>query len=320
MDNQYRLIKYHQKKLNESENREVEKWLAESESNEKEYEQYVSLWLAAKQSKVLHNLNMDHDWNLILRIANGKPKLLNKAITYALRIAAILVIAFGVYWFSDYTIFKPEYQYVKNEWKNKVKTITLDDGSTVSLNYMASLHYPKHFSRKERKIKLQGNAFFNVARNEAKPFRVETPISMVQVLGTSFDVDASVNKSMVTVTSGKVKVSNKADQNSFVELLPNEQAIQNGNSLQKNTVSAQNFIGWKTGKYLFKNESLLQVMTLLERRFHFSFHFADRELKLRELTAEFNGENLNDIIEIIQLSCQVRINLESNNLTISKNE
>jgi len=320
MDNQYLLIKYHQKELTKDKNREIEKWLAESDSNKKKYEQHVSIWQAAQQSKLLTTVNVEHEWNLILREADIKPNRLNKVIAHGLRIAAVLLIAFGVYWFSENTIFKQKYQYVENESIDNVKTITLEDGTTVSLNYKASLYYPKRFSRNERKIKLEGNAFFNVTPNKTKPFRVETSISMVQVLGTSFDVDAANHKTMVTVTSGKVQVSNKTDQNTFVDLLPNEQAIQTANKLYKNKVSAHNFIGWKTGKYLFKNESLVNVITLLEKRFHFSYDFTKDELKTRELTAEFNGENLNDIIEIIQLSCQVRINHESNKLTISKNE
>ncbi len=320
MDNQYLIIKYYKKEVNEDEKCEVENWLAKSDSKTKEYEQYVSIWEAAQQSKLLNNVNIEYDWNLILSKADIKPKFLNKVITYGLRIAAVFLLAFGIYWTSQNTILKPEYQYVQNEWANKVKTVTLEDGTIVSLNYKAGLYYPKHFSQKARKVKLEGNAFFNVARNESKPFRVETPISMVQVLGTTFDVDATNNKTMVTVTSGKVKVENKSEQSIFVELLPNEQAIQSVNTLDKNTVASENFIGWKTGKYLFKNESLLEVITLLERRFHFAYQFTSNELKTRELTAEFNGENLNDIIKIIQLSCQVRINLESNKLTISKNE
>ena len=320
MDNQYRLIKYHKNELSENEKHEIENWLSQSKSNRKEFEQYVSIWHAAQQSKVLHSLNLNLEWNQILHKTEYKSKMRTNAISYALRIAAVLIISFGVYWFSDYTFFKPQYQYVKNEWKNKVKTVTLEDGTIVALNFNAGVYYPKHFNRKERKIKLKGNAFFDVVRNESKPFLVETPMSLVKVLGTSFDVDAESNKTIVSVTSGKVKVSNKVDQNIFVELLPNEQAIQNDNNLKKYTVSAQNFIGWKTGRYLFENKSLFDVITLLERQFHFSFHFMDNELKKQKLTAEFNGENLNDIIEIIQLSCQVRINLESNKLTICKNE
>ncbi|TKG95597.1 FecR family protein [Puteibacter caeruleilacunae] len=320
MDNQYQLIKHYQNKLSENEKYKVEGWLKESTNNQEEYEYCVIIWEAAQQSKPLQKLNIEHDWNLILSKANRKPKRLNKIIKYGLQIAAVFLIIFGAYWFSNNTIYKSEYQYVQNEWRNKVKTITLVDGSTVSLNYKAGLYYPKRFNGHERKIKLEGNAFFNVARNKSKPFRVETPISMVQVLGTSFNVDATNNKTIVTVKSGKVQVTNKIDDTSNVKLLPNEQGIQDRNGIYKKHISTQNYIGWKTGKYSFENESLLEVITLLEKRFHFSFLFLDNDLKTRELTAEFNGENLKDIIEIIQLSCQVRINLESNKLTISKNE
>ena len=246
--------------------------------------------------------------------------MLHRSIRVGLRVAAVLVIALGVYWFSGDNVFNTKYQYVQNDWKDKVKIITLEDGTTVSLNYMAGLYYPKHFNHNKRKIKLEGNAFFDVARDESKPFVVETPLSMVQVLGTSFNVDAESHKTIVTVASGKVKVANKIDQNSGVVLLPDEQAIQDGDSWHKKQVVSRNFIGWKTGNYIFENTSLSEVMNLLEKRFHFSTHFSDNKLKSRELTAEFNKQSLKDIIEIIQLSCQVRINLESNKLTISKYE
>lgn len=115
-------------------------------------------------------------------------------------------------------------------------------------------------------------------------------------------------------------MSNKLNENVFVELIPNEQAIHEGDEVQKSKVEIDNYLSWRTGAFSFKNHTLIEVMNILERRFHFEYQFENEELMSRELTSDFNGESLDDIIEIIQLSCQVRINLKSNQLIISENE
>ncbi len=320
MDNLYLLIKYHQKEVSADEKILVENWLSESDEHQKEYEQYIEIWSASQKVKVLENINTELEWKQITSKAKVKQLPQNRTFGFWLRIAAVLVLMFGSYWFLQDKLLEPKYLLVQNESKDQIKVVKLADGTKVTLNYQANLHYPKHFKRKSRNVKLEGNAFFNVAKNKEKPFTIETSKSLVEVLGTSFDVQADQNKTIVTVATGKVRVSNKLNESVFEEIIPNEQAIHEGDEVQKSKVEVDNYFSWRTGAFSFKNHSLIEVMNILERRFHFEYQFKNDNLMSRELTADFSGESLDEIIEIIQLSCQVRINLKSNQLIISENE
>ncbi len=320
MDNLYLLIKYYQKRVNADEKLLIENWLSESDSNKKKYEQYIEVWNASNKVKFLKNINYESEWEYIINKAKVKRISLKKTYGFWLRIAAVIAFMLGSYWILQDKLFEQKYLMVQNDSKDELKLVTLEDGTKVTLNYQANFYYPKHFKKKNRKVKLEGNAFFSVAKNKEKPFSIETEMTLIEVLGTSFDVQADQKKTIVTVATGKVRVFNKSDKNIFVELIPNEQAIQEGDEIQKNLIYGENYFGSKTGSFRFKDHSLIEVMNILERRFHFNYHFENEDLKLRELTADFNGETLDDIIEIIQLSCQVRINLKSNQLIISENE
>ncbi len=320
MDNLYLLIKYYQKKVNADEKLLVENWLSESGSNQKKYEQYIEIWNASNKVKALKNISYEAEWEQIKSKAKIKRISFKKTYGFWLRIAAVIALMLGSYWILQDKLFEQKYLMVQNDSRDELKVITLEDGTKVTLNYQANLYYPKRFKKKSREVKLEGNAFFSVAKNKEKPFSIETEMTLIEVLGTSFDVRAGQKKTAVTVATGKVRVSNKSNKNVFVELIPNEQAIHEGDEIQKNKVKGDNYFSWKTGTFRFKDHSLTEVMEILERRFHFNHHFENEDLKLRELTADLNGETLDDIIEIIQISCQVRINLKSNQLIISENE
>lgn len=320
MENYYLLIKYYQNEANSEEKREVENWLSESDENQNLYDQFVLVWRSSEKAKVLDTINTDYEWQKVVRNSRIKHLPMYKQSSFFIHVAAILILFMGVYWLMQDKIMQPKYLLVKNESINSIKTVTLEDGTKISLNYEASLYYPNHFKRKSRNVKLEGNAFFNVAKNKDKPFTIETNLSVVRVLGTTFDVQANKEKTIVTVATGKVRVSDKSNKKAFVELIKSEQVIHDGEKLTKSNVQLDNYLSWKTGTFRFNNHSLIEVMNILERRFHFNYHFEKDDLKSSELTADFNGETLDDIVEIIQLSCQVKINLKSNQLIISEYE
>lgn len=320
MDNLYLLIKYYQKQANTSEKELVEDWLSESEENRTQYQQQIQVWKASEKVKILENVDLESDWKLISKRAKVKPPSVHNVYSLFLRIAAALILIFASYWFLHNKFTEEKYVQVQNMNKNQVRVVTLADGSRISLNYLANLHYLEHFGAKSRKVKLEGSAFFEVAKNKEKPFTIETKLSEVRVLGTSFDVQAEQTQTVVTVATGKVRVTDKIDENEFVDLLPNEQAIHKGKEMQKHVVEIGNYLSWKTGVFSFSNHSLAEAMEILKKRFHFEYHFEKDDLMTREITADFGNEPLSNIIEIIQLSCQVKINFKSNRLIISENE
>ena len=109
----------------------------------------------------------------------------------------------------------------------ETRNITLPDQTTIVLNRYSSLSYPKRFRGKERKVRLEGEAYFEVSKDTAHPFKVETGTVRVQVLGTHFNIDAYPEDTEIktTLLEGSVSVSLTGGTGTGLVLSPNESAI-----------------------------------------------------------------------------------------------
>ncbi|MDR2285536.1 MAG: FecR family protein [Sphingobacterium sp.] len=139
--------------------------------------------------------------------------------------------------------------------------ITLSDGTKVWLNAATSLTYSTHMgASKTRLVKLDGEAYFEVAKDPRKPFVVESKNQTIEVLGTHFNVNSYSEEtvSRTTLLEGAVKVNNTL-------LKPDQQAMLQGNNIHILNVDAERMIAWKNGKFIFKSESLESIMLKLSR-------------------------------------------------------
>ncbi len=154
--------------------------------------------------------------------------------------------------------------------KGEKRTITLKDGTVVNLNADSRIWYSQAFGKNGmRELYLEGEAFFDVARDTLCPFQVYTGGVATTVLGTSFNINAYAPEESVTVSviTGKVEVRQTQGVMSPVYLVPDEQAeFSNQDSvLRKSQVNYQKALSWKEGKLYFKNASFKEVVTTLER-------------------------------------------------------
>lgn len=147
--------------------------------------------------------------------------------------------------------------------------MVLPDGSRVWLNAATRIEYPSVFARNERRIRLSGEALFEVAPDAAHPFIVETFASEIEVLGTRFDVLAEPenNRFTTTLLRGKVKVTNRADSRNVIVMLPNEVvSLENGN-LRIDTSRDSNAMCWIDGQVSFGKLPFDVLMKTFEKAF-----------------------------------------------------
>lgn len=142
--------------------------------------------------------------------------------------------------------------------------LTLPDGTKVWLNAASSITYPAVFVGKERKVTINGEAYFEVAKNKEMPFMVEVRgMSTVEVLGTSFNINAYSNEETVntTLVEGSVKINKR------VVLKPGQQAVVKDPAAVSvvNNADLEKAIAWKNGLFSFNNADLVSVMRQLER-------------------------------------------------------
>lgn len=190
----------------------------------------------------------------------------------------------------------------------------LPDGTRVQMNSESTITYPEKFDDDMRQVVLTGEAFFEVVRNEQKPFIVKTGDITTQVLGTSFNVKAYEDDLIaVTVTSGKVQVNYTPSDSSSggvpayplaqtgMVLIPNDQAIFNSTSgLEKLTVDASNYNAWKDGVLKFEEARFEDAVEELERWYGIDIEVDPRAANCR-ITAEYTGEKLRVILRNFEL-------------------
>ena len=155
--------------------------------------------------------------------------------------------------------------------------VMLEDSSRVWLNADSRLRYPSRFEGEERRIELEGEAYFEVRRGE-RPFVVETSRGDVRVLGTSFDVRAYGDEAMTaTLVTGRVRYEGEGEK---VTLAPGEQVrVSDGGKVEKRQVDVEEYVGWREGVYVFDKRPLADIMRDLERWYGVDIVFMTEELK-----------------------------------------
>lgn len=192
---------------------------------------------------------------------------------------------------------------------NKIETpnggkyqIILPDGSKVWLNAASSLKFPTSFIGKERDVELEGEAYFEVAKNKLLPFRVHTKDMNVFVTGTQFNVMAYNDEefSATTLVEGSVDIKNSSEK---LSLVPGEQAVNRvGTSLRKNEVDVEQFIAWKNGLFQFDNTDIQSVMRQLGRWYDVSVEYRGKIPHTKFGGYISRDSKLSQVIKMLELS------------------
>lgn len=220
---------------------------------------------------------------------------------------------------------------VRTNDSDKEMTVLLSDKSVATLTKGSSISFPKQFSAHERKVHLEGEAFFDVSRNPEKPFLVYTSETVTRVLGTSFRVKAlqKENTVMVLVKTGRVQVypknkyeSQKGErQVSGVILDPNQQAVFNRtkNSLQKSVVSNPGLLTeLSTQKeMIFEDKPVAQVFKSLEEIYGIVIAYDAAMLSNCIINAHFSDENLKQRMNAICQAIGAEYEIQNNRIVIS---
>jgi hypothetical protein len=198
-------------------------------------------------------------------------------------------------------------------------TLILSDGTKVMLNAASSLKYPASFSGNERKVELTGEAYFEVAHNASKPFRVVTQGQTVEVLGTHFNInsyadDASVN---TTLLEGSVKVTS---QTQYAMLKPGQQSRVNLNSSGQKIkvldgVDLDEAVAWKNGLFEFKNASVQQVMFTAARWYDLNVIYENKTPDMKISGKISRNVNFSGLMSLLQFG-GLRFKINGKNVTI----
>lgn len=215
--------------------------------------------------------------------------------------AAVVLLAVSS-WFIYNTLSPAPLQTIATLAETRI--ITLPDNTEVTLNHYSSITYPESFKKNLREVKLQGEAYFEVAKDTQHPFIVEAESIKVQVLGTHFNVEAypTDNQIRTTLLEGSVAVNFK-EQNAPLILAPNESATYNkvkGTIVHEKNLNASNEILWSQDILFFDRLPLHEIARQLSNAFHTKIQIKDTFLQNYRMTATFQEkESLAQILDLL---------------------
>ncbi|MCE4566409.1 FecR family protein [Maribellus sp. CM-23] len=198
--------------------------------------------------------------------------------------------------------------------------LSLSDGTKVWLNAETRLSYPIQFEEKERKVELIGEAYFEVTPHNDRPFRIVTNGQVIEVLGTSFNVNAYPDEDLISTTLVEGSVKIKVDETGQDILLePGFQCrIDKSNKTSAvSKVNVLNFIAWKDGDYVFDNETLEEMMSTLSRWYDFTYSFENNIPRQLRFDGKLKRtDKFEEILTIIENTNEVKFKIEEKNVII----
>jgi len=310
------LVKYILLEVNNEEKILVEEWLNQNSENHREFIELKRTWEMSKEGKQeLPEVDVEMAWEKFL-----EKKAMNHEISYSPKIwkwktvisiaASIAIFLFlGITWY----LYKSNSSHLELvSGKNYVQS-TLPDGSTVNLNRNSSLSFDKQWLIKQRTVFLkQGEVFFNVKRDEKLPFVISSGKSKITVLGTSFHVSREKNSTNVIVATGSVKV-NFADQELI--LSPKQSVTINdndSNKLRVDTIKDELYRYYIQQEFIFENTPLKRVFAVLGKAYDQKIILEDPKKGELLYTATFKQQNLNEMINVILQTFELKIDKRNN--------
>lgn len=291
----------------------VPQYLRET-SDYKETEKIFSL---QKQVAFLHVLRPeDQLWKGIeTRIKPGP------AIQHWFRYAAIIILSFVLgallIYLSGVRFHEPGMASISSP-RGQITSLKLFDGSTVWLNSESTIRYSSDFNTGNREVYVEGEAYFEVTRDEKRPFVVHLENSQVNVLGTSFNVKAYPGSGQVEAVLMEGKIGFTGNNQSVV-LEPCERLVftfRNG-EIVKDRVDLEKTLAWKKGKYYYSNEKLSAIILQLQRWYDVEFVFDGNELSRYNFTGVIDHEkSIQYNLKLIELTNKVHVQFEGDKIII----
>lgn len=177
-------------------------------------------------------------------------------------------------------------------------TVALADGSQVVLRKGTRLKHPRQFSGNNRRVSLDGEAFFEVTRDHERPFIINTDAAFVTVLGTSFNVQSGKAQTVVTVATGKVEVMGKPSES--VVLAPGQRGTVGGGQVKKELALGGNHLFWKTGVLEYNAVPLTDVVAEMSRLLSPNNIMLDNSLttvqRTQAVTIRFGGQPVEEML------------------------
>ena len=202
--------------------------------------------------------------------------------------------------------------------------LVLSDGTKVWMNAASSLRFPVQFTGTERQVYLSGEAYFEVAPNEQRPFKISTGKMNITVLGTSFNVRAypeeEEEKTMLVSGAVRIAAGRQNSRGSGIALSPGWQAVVSGesNRVEKGRANLEEALAWKNGLFVFNREPVESIMRKIARWYDVDVVFESDAVRNIHFTARIRKhEQLEDVMKLLTLTNKITYRLSNNKIYVN---
>jgi len=295
----------------------LDQWISVSEENKIKFKVYEKLWKSSGELVLSNSIDVEAS---LLETKKRIPdfRIRKKPSFYYFKVAAVFILTMGLGFLFNYLLGANDfidgtsetvYQEVRASYGTRTKLL-LADGSTVWLNSGSTLRFPVNFDKvEERVVELNGEGYFDVTKNESKPFIVNTAGLDVKVYGTSFNVSAydEYDSMEVALVEGKVSLvkGEKGSRKEYMVLNPNDVVECDISEKRLSRISdakISRYMAWKDGKIVFYGDPIEKVVSKLEKWYNVDFEISDKALQNYRFTATFNDESLEQVLKLLSLS------------------
>lgn len=293
----------------------VEEWIRLSDENYRTAKQIATLCLVTDMIRMRPDVDVEQALAAVRKRMSKEKTSVKYLFTWLQRIAAILfiplLILFGVQNLKPHLKEVAQMIEVKTN-PGMITKVQLPDGSVVYLNSESQLVYPSFFEGEKRVVSLKGEAFFEVEKDSKHQFVILTPHdTRIEVLGTSFNVEAFERDSFVatTLVEGSLRFSYKKEHHPATVLMNPGQKLTYDvvfSQLQWKKTDGTSETGWKDGNIVFRATPLPEALRMLEKRFNVEFVLTSDRLRTEAFTGSFTQQRLERILEIFRISSGIR--------------
>ena len=286
--------------------------------NETSEEELVEVldWLDASTENQRYLDRLDYISNLNILAGEAQPRIRRHTVSlwkrtaqWSAAAAAVLLACAGLgHYMADRILERRTQDMMAITAPNgQSMSVTLSDGTTVWLNSGAKLEYPSIFSRKTRRVKISGEAMFEVEHDASRPFIVETFACDAEVLGTKFNIEAYPDSETITTTllEGSVEVESRLSRE-CIRMVPSQQLsydIQSGEMKLSTISDSKEPVRWKDNVWVLHQTPFTQVCHRLEQMFNVKIVIMNDKFIGKKFTGEFRfGDSLESILEVIRIT------------------
>lgn len=303
------ILKFLNGTISPDEQKVLNAWATESEDNKKLMDDFALVWKVSREHYKQHDFATADEWKKFEANITKKAPVNAGTTVYWLRVAASISVIALFSWILYMVVFSNET--ILKESGEGIVQVELPDGSKVWLNRNSRLAYDDDFTSDKRTVKLLGEAFFEVRKREEKPFIILTSEAQIQVIGTSFNVQAyeGSDATEVFVATGSVNFASKVNRSAGVTLNAGDMGalLKNTSNVVLSPHENSNVLAWKEKKLIFNRSTIQSVVESIEHYFRIEIDVRNKDILKCRFTGSFNSPTLPEVIEALSISLDLTI-------------